>query len=157
MSEYLVNWSIEVDADSSEEAAKIARLSQLPGTEALCFEVMHKQSKTTELLELTEDLDNEVSLKALVDITYRLGETEVDTTVLIESDVKTQAELNQKLRVFVQNFQDKDGEWGGQSGNPDYYWCYGEYAIYISNTRILQNEEFLVLKDTMRSKYFHIA
>lgn len=64
MSEYLVTWEIDIEADSPEEAAQKARAAQIrTGTEALVFTVADKADPADRLYEvdLLDDTIREVA------------------------------------------------------------------------------------------------
>ncbi len=57
MATYLIKWEVDIEADSPQEAAKIAREMQLdPDSEAVVFDVTHPTTKevtTVDLMELS--------------------------------------------------------------------------------------------------------
>jgi len=58
MNHYRVTWEIDVEASSPLQAAREARRFQMPGTEALVFEVRKRRGRKTETIDL---LDQEPS------------------------------------------------------------------------------------------------
>lgn len=60
MPEYQVTWTVELNADSPEEAAKLAREWQLdPNNEASCFVVKDPQGNEIWVDALEDDSDGE--------------------------------------------------------------------------------------------------
>jgi hypothetical protein len=54
MTSYVVTWTIDVEADTPQEAAQLARDYQRPGTTAVVFDVTDQSGETTSV-DLWED------------------------------------------------------------------------------------------------------
>jgi len=60
MTQYVVKWVIDVEADSAAEAAQQARIIQLdPDNIATCFEIYAENSPFPLYIDLLDDLDTE--------------------------------------------------------------------------------------------------
>ena len=56
MTDYVVTWTIDITADSPEDAAREARACQQPGTSALTFDALDEETGISHMVNL-QDID----------------------------------------------------------------------------------------------------
>lgn len=59
MPHYVVTWRIDVEAENPLEAAREARCNQMPGTDALVFDVFDEGGRLVEYVDLAERGESE--------------------------------------------------------------------------------------------------